>query len=394
MSVEEEKLDPVKFHEQHAGKIAINSKVDVYSEEDLSVVYTPGVSQVCTAIANDETKANTLTSRGNMIGVITDGTAVLGLGDIGPKAAIPVMEGKSILFKQLAGVDAFPISLDTKDTEDIISIVKALQPNFAGINLEDISAPRCFEIEKRLIEELDIPVFHDDQHGTAIVVLAALINAIKVVEKEHYDIKIIINGAGSAGIAIAKLLLEAGYTDITLVSLEGVVCEGETWMNTAQQDIAQRTNRTHQRGNLTQVIDGADVFIGVSGPKVLTQAHIKSMNDQPIIFALANPVPEIYPEEALAAGAAVVGTGRSDFANQINNLLAFPGIFRGILDAKTKYISMDTKVAAATAIASVITEDELNPEFVIPNALDPRVISEVAKAVQENALKEIAIPTK
>ncbi|MCD8820611.1 MULTISPECIES: NAD(P)-dependent malic enzyme [Staphylococcus] len=394
MSVEEEKLDPVKFHEQHAGKIAINSKVDVYSEEDLSVVYTPGVSQVCTAIANDETKANTLTSRGNMIGVITDGTAVLGLGDIGPKAAIPVMEGKSILFKQLAGVDAFPISLDTKDTEEIISIVKALQPNFAGINLEDISAPRCFEIEKRLIEELDIPVFHDDQHGTAIVVLAALINAIKVVEKEHYDIKIIINGAGSAGIAIAKLLLEAGYTDITLVSLEGVVCEGETWMNTAQQDIAQRTNRTHQRGNLTQVIDGADVFIGVSGPKVLTQAHIKSMNDQPIIFALANPVPEIYPEEALAAGAAVVGTGRSDFANQINNLLAFPGIFRGILDAKTKYISMDTKVAAATAIASVITEDELNPEFVIPNALDPRVISEVAKAVQENALKEIAIPTK
>ncbi|MCD8917231.1 NADP-dependent malic enzyme [Staphylococcus gallinarum] len=394
MSVEEEKLDPVKFHEQHAGKIAINSKVDVYSEEDLSVVYTPGVSQVCTAIANDETKANTLTSRGNMIGVITDGTAVLGLGDIGPKAAIPVMEGKSILFKQLAGVDAFPISLDTKDTEEIISIVKALQPNFAGINLEDISAPRCFEIEKRLIEELDIPVFHDDQHGTAIVVLAALINAIKVVEKEHYDIKIIINGAGSAGIAIAKLLLEAGYTDITLVSLEGVVCEGETWMNTAQQDIAQRTNRTHQRGNLTQVIDGADVFIGVSGPKVLTQAHIKSMNDQPIIFALANPVPEIYPEEALAAGAAVVGTGRSDFANQINNLLAFPGIFRGILDAKTKYISMNTKVAAATAIASVITEDELNPEFVIPNALDPRVISEVAKAVQENALKEIAIPTK
>lgn len=394
MSVEEEKLDPVKFHEQHAGKIAINSKVDVYSEEDLSVVYTPGVSQVCTAIANDETKANTLTSRGNMIGVITDGTAVLGLGDIGPKAAIPVMEGKSILFKQLAGVDAFPISLDTKDTEEIISIVKALQPNFAGINLEDISAPRCFEIEKRLIEELDIPVFHDDQHGTAIVVLAALINAIKVVEKEHYDIKIIINGAGSAGIAIAKLLLEAGYTDITLVSLEGVVCEGETWMNTAQQDIAQRTNRTHQRANLTQVIDGADVFIGVSGPKVLTQAHIKSMNDQPIIFALANPVPEIYPEEALAAGAAVVGTGRSDFANQINNLLAFPGIFRGILDAKTKYISMDTKVAAATAIASVITEDELNPEFVIPNALDPRVISEVAKAVQENALKEIAIPTK
>lgn len=394
MSVEEEKLDPVKFHEQHAGKITINSKVDVSSEEDLSVVYTPGVSQVCTAIANDETKANTLTSRGNMIGVITDGTAVLGLGDIGPKAAIPVMEGKSILFKQLAGVDAFPISLDTKDTEEIISIVKALQPNFAGINLEDISAPRCFEIEKRLIEELDIPVFHDDQHGTAIVVLAALINAIKVVEKEHYDIKIIINGAGSAGIAIAKLLLEAGYTDITLVSLEGVVCEGETWMNTAQQDIAQRTNRTHQRGNLTQVIDGADVFIGVSGPKVLTQAHIKSMNDQPIIFALANPVPEIYPEEALAAGAAVVGTGRSDFANQINNLLAFPGIFRGILDAKTKYISMDTKVAAATAIASVITEDELNPEFVIPNALDPRVISEVAKAVQENTLKEIAIPTK
>ncbi|MCG7337775.1 NADP-dependent malic enzyme [Staphylococcus sp. ACRSN] len=394
MSVEEEKVSPVQYHAQHAGKISITSKVDVHSEEDLSVVYTPGVSEVCTAIANDESKADTLTARGNMIGVITDGTAVLGLGDIGPKAAIPVMEGKSILFKQLAGVDAFPISLDTKDTEEIISIVKALQPNFSGINLEDISAPRCFEIEKRLIEELDIPVFHDDQHGTAIVVLAALINAIKVVEKEHYDVKVVINGAGSAGIAIAKLLLEAGYTDVTLVSLEGIVCEGETWMNNAQQAIAQHTNLTHQRGTLTQVIENADVFIGVSGPRALTQDHIKSMNDQPIVFALANPIPEIYPDEALAAGAAVVGTGRSDFANQINNLLAFPGIFKGILDAKTKYISMNTKVAAAEAIASVITEDELNPEFVIPNALDNRVITEVAKAVQTNALSEIAIPTK
>ncbi|MCD8801646.1 NADP-dependent malic enzyme [Mammaliicoccus sciuri] len=375
--------ESINLHQERAGKIEITSKVDVTSEEDLSVVYTPGVSAVCRAIAEDETKVNTLTARGNMIAVITDGTAVLGLGDIGPKAAIPVMEGKSILFKKLANVDAFPISLDTKDTEEIISIIKALQPNFSGINLEDISAPRCFEIEKRLIEELDIPVFHDDQHGTAIVVLAALINALKVVDKSDKDAKIIINGAGSAGIAIAKLLLEAGCQNITLVSLEGVLNKSEEWLNDAQRDIAEYTNFDNVQGTLEDVIKDADVFIGVSGPKALSKEHVQSMNNDPIIFALANPTPEIYPEEAYEAGAAIVGTGRSDYPNQINNLLAFPGIFRGVLDAKTQHITTEMKIAAAKAIAATIHNDELNANYVIPNSLEKRVVDQVAASVQQ-----------
>ncbi|WP_204236001.1 NAD(P)-dependent malic enzyme [Mammaliicoccus sciuri] len=375
--------ESINLHQERAGKIEITSKVDVTSEEDLSVVYTPGVSAVCRAIAEDETKVNTLTARGKMIAVITDGTAVLGLGDIGPKAAIPVMEGKSILFKKLANVDAFPISLDTKDTEEIISIIKALQPNFSGINLEDISAPRCFEIEKRLIEELDIPVFHDDQHGTAIVVLAALINALKVVDKAEKDAKIIINGAGSAGIAIAKLLLEAGYQNITLVSLEGVLNKSEEWLNDAQREIAEYTNLDHIQGTLEDVIKDADVFIGVSGPKALSKEHVQSMNNDPIIFALANPTPEIYPEEAYEAGAAIVGTGRSDYPNQINNLLAFPGIFRGVLDAKTQHITTEMKIAAAKAIAATIHKDELNANYVIPNSLEKRVVDQVATSVQQ-----------
>lgn len=375
--------ESINLHQERAGKIEITSKVDVTSEEDLSVVYTPGVSAVCRAIAEEETKVNTLTARGNMIAVITDGTAVLGLGDIGPKAAIPVMEGKSILFKKLANVDAFPISLDTKDTEEIISIIKALQPNFSGINLEDISAPRCFEIEKRLIEELDIPVFHDDQHGTAIVVLAALINALKVVDKAEKDAKIIINGAGSAGIAIAKLLLETGYQNITLVSLEGVLNKSEEWLNNAQREIAEYTNLDHIQGTLEDVIKDADVFIGVSGPKALSKEHVQSMNNNPIIFALANPTPEIYPEEAYEAGAAIVGTGRSDYPNQINNLLAFPGIFRGVLDAKTQHITTEMKIAAAKAIAATIHKDELNANYVIPNSLEKRVVDQVATSVQQ-----------
>lgn len=383
MTDRSEYSESINLHNEHAGKIEITSKVEVNTVEDLSVVYTPGVSEVCRAIADDETRANTLTARGNMIAVITDGTAVLGLGDIGPKAAIPVMEGKSILFKQLANVDAFPISLDTKDTEEIISIIKALQPNFSGINLEDISAPRCFEIEKRLIEELDIPVFHDDQHGTAIVVLAALINALKVVENEDINAKIIINGAGSAGIAIAKLLLEAGYKNITLVSLEGVLSKSETWLNSTQREIAEYTNIDNQRGTLDDVIQNADVFIGVSGPKALTKEHIKIMNDNPIIFALANPTPEIYPEEAYEAGASVVGTGRSDYPNQINNLLAFPGIFRGVLDAQTQHITTAMKIAAAKAIASTIEDDELNTNYVIPNSLDKRVVEQVSESVKK-----------
>lgn len=385
------KTEALALHEQYAGKIEVASKIEVNSEEDLSVVYTPGVSEVCKAIAADETKVNKLTSRGKMIGVVTDGTAVLGLGNIGPKAALPVMEGKSILFKSFAGLDAFPICLDTTNTEEIIAMVKALQPNFAGINLEDIAAPRCFEIEARLKEELDIPVFHDDQHGTAIVVLAALLNASKVVKKQHDDLKIVINGAGSAGIAIARLLLAAGYNNISLVSLEGVVCEGADWMNPAQQDIATQTNSAHIQGDLNDVIVQADVFIGVSGPNALSSAHIATMNENPIIFALANPVPEIYPEDARAAGATVIGTGRSDYPNQINNLLAFPGIFKGILQAQKKDITMAAKVAAAHVIAEVIAPSELTVDYVIPSALNPNVVDAVADAVEAAVTEDQAV---
>lgn len=385
------KTEALALHEQYAGKIEVASKIEVNSEEDLSVVYTPGVSEVCKAIAADETKVNKLTSRGKMIGVVTDGTAVLGLGNIGPKAALPVMEGKSILFKSFAGLDAFPICLDTTNTEEIIAMVKALQPNFAGINLEDIAAPRCFEIEAHLKEELDIPVFHGDQHGTAIVVLAALLNASKVVKKQHDDLKIVINGAGSAGIAIARLLLAAGYNNISLVSLEGVVCEGADWMNPAQQDIATQTNSAHIQGDLNDVIVQADVFIGVSGPNALSSTHIATMNENPIIFALANPVPEIYPEDALAAGATVIGTGRSDYPNQINNLLAFPGIFKGILQAQKKDITMAAKVAAAHAIAEVIAPSELTADYVIPSALNPNVVDAVADAVEAAVTEDQAV---
>ena len=385
------KTEALALHEQYAGKIEVASKIEVNSEEDLSVVYTPGVSEVCKAIAADETKVNKLTSRGKMIGVVTDGTAVLGLGNIGPKAALPVMEGKSILFKSFAGLDAFPICLDTTNTEEIIAMVKALQPNFAGINLEDIAAPRCFEIEARLKEELDIPVFHDDQHGTAIVVLAALLNASKVVKKQHDDLKIVINGAGSAGIAIARLLLAAGYNNISLVSLEGVVCEGADWMNPAQQNIATQTNSAHIQGDLNDVIVHADVFIGVSGPNALSSAHIATMNENPIIFALANPVPEIYPEDARAAGATVIGTGRSDYPNQINNLLAFPGIFKGILQAQKKDITMAAKVAAAHVIAEVIAPSELTVDYVIPSALNPNVVDAVADAVEAAVTEDQAV---
>ena len=385
------KTEALALHEQYAGKIEVASKIEVNSEEDLSVVYTPGVSEVCKAIAADETKVNKLTSRGKMMGVVTDGTAVLGLGNIGPKAALPVMEGKSILFKSFAGLDAFPICLDTTNTEEIIAMVKALQPNFAGINLEDIAAPRCFEIEARLKEELDIPVFHDDQHGTAIVVLAALLNASKVVKKQHDDLKIVINGAGSAGIAIARLLLAAGYNNISLVSLEGVVCEGADWMNPAQQNIATQTNSAHIQGDLNDVIVHADVFIGVSGPNVLSSAHIATMNENPIIFALANPVPEIYPEDARAARATIIGTGRSDYPNQINNLLAFPGIFKGILQAQKKDITMAAKVAAAHAIAEVIAPSELTADYVIPSALNPNVVDAVADAVEAAVTEDQAV---
>lgn len=378
----------LNLHRENAGKIAVISKIDIQTEDDLSLAYTPGVGDVCKEIVKDPANINTLTSRGNMVAVVTDGTAVLGLGDIGPKAAMPVMEGKSILFKQFADIDAFPICLDTKNVDEIVSIVKALQPTFAGINLEDISAPRCFEIEERLKKELDIPVFHDDQHGTAIVVLGALINALKLVKKPMEKTKIVINGAGAAGISIAKLLLRAGFADITLVSLEGIVCEGADWMNESQAEIAKRTNLHQINGTLNEAISGADVFIGVSGPAALKQSHIMKMAKNPIVFALANPIPEIYPEEALAAGAVVVGTGRSDYPNQINNLLAFPGIFRGALDSGATNITEEMKIAAAYAIAKMVGENELCADNIIPSALDKQVAVEVSKAVANIAKKK------
>ncbi len=381
------KEEAIKLHKEHLGKIEIVSKIDVTTEEQLSLVYTPGVADVCKAIVENPEQVDVLTSRGHMVAIVTDGTAVLGLGDIGPKAALPVMEGKALLFKKFANVDAFPLCLDTKNVDEIIGIIKALAPSFGGVNLEDISAPRCFEIEERLKQELDIPVFHDDQHGTAIVVLAALINAVKVVNKQHRSLKIVINGAGAAGIAIAKLLMQAGFQDITLVSLEGVVSKGEKWMNSAQKEMAEVTNLKRVRGTLADAIHRADVFIGVSGPGAMKPEHIQSMAKDPIVFAMANPIPEIYPEEALAAGAAVVGTGRSDYPNQVNNLLAFPGIFRGAMDVKAKDITTEMKLAAAYAIAEAVSEKELQADYVIPSALDERVALLVAKAVSASAIE-------
>ncbi|AAU19748.1 NADP-dependent malic enzyme [Bacillus cereus] len=374
------------LHKELVGKIEITSKVEVNSADDLSLTYTPGVAESCKAIAADEETVYDYTARGNMVAVVSDGTAVLGLGNIGPKAAMPVMEGKSILFKKFANVDAFPLCLGTTDVDEIVSLVKNLEPTFAGINLEDIAAPRCFEIEKRLKEETNIPVFHDDQHGTAIVVLAAVINALKVVSKQMDHVKIVINGAGSAGIAIGKLLLKAGAQHITLVSLEGIVCEGEAWMNEAQIEVSKKTNREHVRGTLKEAIHQADIFIGVSAPNVLTKELVQMMNEKAIVFAMANPIPEIFPEDALEAGAAVVGTGRSDYANQVNNVLAFPGIFRGALDVRATDITEEMKLAAAYGIANIITDEERNANYVIPNPLDKRVVPSVAEAVAKAAI--------
>lgn len=376
----------LQLHQELIGKIEITGKVEINSAYDLSLAYTPGVAESCRVIAENGEEGYNLTARRNMVAIVTDGTAVLGMGDIGPEAAMPVMEGKSVLFKQFGGVDAFPLCLAEKDPDEIVKIVKALEPTFGGINLEDIAAPRCFEIEERLKKELNIPVFHDDQHGTAIVVFAALINALRLVKKEKQNIKLVLNGAGSAGIAIAKLLLEAGVRDITLVSLEGILCPGEQWMNSSQEKIAELTNLQRMRGTLGDAIEGADVFIGVSGPAALTGSMVEKMNRDAIVLALANPTPEIYPEEALAAGAAVVGTGRSDFPNQVNNVLAFPGIFRGALDVRASDITMEMNLAAAYAIAELVSDQELNPNYIIPNALDMRVASSVADAVGRAAV--------
>lgn len=380
----------LKLHEANGGKIGVVSKVPVKCREDLSVAYTPGVAEPCRKISAKKSDVYKYTAKKNLVAVVTDGTAVLGLGDIGPEAAMPVMEGKAILFKEFAGVDAFPICLDTKDTEEIIETVKRIAPGFGGINLEDISAPRCFEIERRLKEELDIPVFHDDQHGTAIVVAAGLLNALRLVGKRIEDINIVINGAGSAGISICRLLLEFGAGNVVLVDRQGAVSKDETWLNSAQRDMAERTNRENERGPLADIMRGKDVFIGVSAPNVVTAEMVASMNHDAIVFAMANPVPEIMPEEALKGGARVVATGRSDYPNQINNVLVFPGIFRGALDVLATDITEEMKLAAARAIASIVKDEELKEDYIIPGAFNPEVAKVVAEEVGRVA-KELGI---
>lgn len=372
----------LQLHKERQGKIEVVSKVKIETMEDLSLAYTPGVAESCRKIHANEEDVYTYSAKGNMVAVVSDGSAVLGLGNIGAKAAMPVMEGKAILFKQFANIDAFPICLDTQDVEEIIKTVKYLAPTFGGINLEDISAPRCFEIEKRLKEELNIPVFHDDQHGTAIVVCAGILNALKVVNKQIEEAKFVINGAGSAGISICKLLLQLGVKHVVLVDKQGALCVGEQWMNPAQKSMAEITNDEKITGDLQTVIKDRDVFIGVSAPNVLTKEMVETMQKDAIIFAMANPTPEIMPDEAKAGGAKVVATGRSDFANQINNVLVFPGIFRGALDCRATIISEEMKLAAARAIASIVSEAELNENYIIPNAFDKRVVPAVAQAVK------------
>lgn len=375
----------LKMHEENSGKLEVVSKVKIKDRDDLSTAYTPGVAEPCRKIRDNKADVYRYTCKSNMVAVVSDGTAVLGLGDIGPEAAIPVMEGKSILFKEFGGVDAFPICLDTKDVDEIVETVKRIAPVFGGINLEDISAPRCFEIERRLKEELDIPVFHDDQHGTAIVVSAGLLNAVKLVGKKFEEVNVVINGAGSAGISICRLLLQLGIGNVVLVDKNGAICPGEEWMNPVQREMAEKTNRDKQRGNLAEIMKGKDVFIGVSAPNIVTADMVKSMANDPIVFAMANPTPEIMPDEAKKGGVRVMATGRSDYPNQINNVLVFPGIFRGALDARATGITEEMKMAAARAIASIVTDSELNEEYIIPGAFDERVAKVVAKAVSDEA---------
>ncbi len=374
-------------HFDWKGKIEVISRVSINTKEDLSLAYTPGVAEPCLEIQKDYSKSFELTRRNNLVAVITDGTAVLGLGDIGPEAGMPVMEGKCALFKEFAGVDAFPICLRTKDVDELVRSIYLISGSFGGINLEDISAPRCFEIERRLKEICDIPVFHDDQHGTAIVVAAALINALKVVKKDISEIRAVINGAGSAGIAIGKHLLNLGVKNLTMVDRFGIICDGMEVLNPAQAEMAKVTNLKHQTGTLKDALKDADVFIGVSAPNVLTSEMVHSMSDDSIIFAMANPNPEIMPDLAKAAGAKIVGTGRSDFPNQINNVLAFPGIFRGALDCRAATINEEMKVATSYALANLVSESELSTEYILPSALDKRVGKEIAKAVVKAANK-------
>ena len=384
MSIREEAL---KLHREGKGKLEIKSKFKVESRDDLSLLYTPGVAEPCIEIAKDKEKVYEYTTKGNMVAVVTDGTAVLGLGDIGPEAALPVMEGKAILFKEFANVDAIPICIDSKNVEDIIKTVKLIAPSLGGINLEDIGAPRCFEIEKRLIDELDIPVFHDDQHGTGIVVTAGLLNGFKLVGKKIENVKIIINGGGAAGTSIAKQLLIAGAKKVIVCDMKGAISSDspESFIGSHHEALSKETNPNKEKGLLADVMKGADVFIGVSKANIVSKDMVSSMNKDAIVFAMANPVPEIMPSDAKAAGARVVGSGRSDFPNQINNLLAFPGIFRGALDARARKITEEMRLAASKAIASIINDEDLNDENVIPSPFNREVVKRVAQAVKDAA---------
>jgi malate dehydrogenase (oxaloacetate-decarboxylating) len=380
--------EALKMHKDHQGKVGIFSKVPVRNGKDLSLAYSPGVAEPCLDIHADESKVYDYTSKGNLVAVVSNGTAVLGLGHIGPKAAMPVMEGKAVLFKSFADVDAFPICLNTTDTEEIIKTVQLLEPTFGGVNLEDIAAPQCFEIEDRLRKTCNIPVFHDDQHGTAIVTAAGLINALKLNNKKIEDIRVAVNGAGAAGVAIVKLMLRMGVKDVILCDTKGIIYEGRPYgMNPFKDEMAKMTNREKKQGTLADALVGADVFVGVSAAGAVTKEVVRTMHRDPIIFAMANPVPEIMPDEAKEAGALVIGTGRSDFPNQVNNVLAFPGIFRGALDVHAKEINEEMKIAAVNAIAGLISDEELNADYVIPDPFDPRVAAHVAAAVAFAAME-------
>ena len=381
--------ESLRLHGEWKGKIETLVRCPVKDKTDLSLAYTPGVAQPCLEIQKDKNKSFELTRRWNTVAVITDGTAVLGLGDIGPEAGMPVMEGKCVLFKSFGDVDAVPICIRSKDVDEIVKTVKLIAGSFGGVNLEDISAPRCFEIEKRLKEdpEVDIPIFHDDQHGTAVVCIAAIINALKIVGKKFEDLKVVFSGAGAAGVAIAKLFISMGTKNVIMCDRKGIICEGNEGLTPAKQEIALFTNRNHEKGSLADALKGADVFVGVSSPGLVTEEMVKSMAKDPIVMPMANPIPEIMPDLAKKAGAKVVGTGRSDFPNQINNVLAFPGIFRGAFDVRAIDINEEMKKAAAYAIASLVSDDQLNPDYIIPSPFDPRVGKTVAKAVAEAAIK-------
>lgn len=381
MTINEKAL---QLHEEWNGKLEVVSKVPVKTREALSLAYTPGVAEPCKVIAKDKAAAYTYTMKANTVAVVSDGSAVLGLGNIGPEAAMPVMEGKAVLFKEFGNVNAVPICLDTQDTEEIIKAVTWLAPSFGGINLEDISAPRCFEIEERLKATLDIPVFHDDQHGTAIVVLAGIINSLKLTGKTKEEAQVVINGAGSAGVAITRLLLTYGFKNITMCDKAGILCEGDEGLNWMQEKMVQVTNLAHKKGTLADAMKGADIFVGVSAPGIVSEEMVASMNQDSILFAMANPVPEIMPDLAKKAGARIVGTGRSDFPNQVNNVVAFPGIFKGALEGHAKQITDEMKLAAANALANLVSPEELSDEFILPEAFNPLAAEAVAQAVKDH----------